>query len=152
MIDKKNVKKNRPHKGKAIKFDLGKPQVSLVPQEALLGCARIMTHGAKKYDAHNWCKGFSFSKLYDAIFRHLISSVLGEDIDPDSKEDPLLHIMADAGMLYEIKRYYPELDDRWKWKNVKKRQKSSKKLLSPKKGRKPRLLSSKKTQKRRKNK
>ncbi|MEK6880832.1 MAG: dATP/dGTP diphosphohydrolase domain-containing protein, partial [Nanoarchaeota archaeon] len=55
----------------AIKFDQEKPQMSLIPSLSLIEVAKVMTHGAKKYSAHNWMKGFDWTRLYDAAQRHL---------------------------------------------------------------------------------
>ena len=79
-----------------------------------------MTHGAKKYSAHNWMKGFDWSRLYDASQRHLTAWNMGEDIDPESGFPHLAHALCCIMMLHDTTQLCPELDDRWNgWKDRK---------------------------------
>lgn len=110
-----NQKLNRPHKGGAIKHDLGKPRFSLIPQEAMMALAEIMTYGAEKYEAYNWCKGFSFSKLIDSAYRHLNAIARGEDIDEETGFYHVDLLQANAAMMSENTKHHPQLDDRFVW-------------------------------------
>jgi len=53
------------------KKDEGKARWDLLPYEVLDAVARILTIGAKKYDARNWEKGISYGKIFGAAQRHL---------------------------------------------------------------------------------
>ena len=47
--------------------------------------------GAIKYEGRNWEKGIYFSRIIAAIFRHLISWILGETKDKESGLHHLAH-------------------------------------------------------------
>ena len=71
------------------KFDYGKPRYDLVPMDALEEVAKILTHGAQKYEDDNWQKVKPFDKRYrSALWRHDKLRTCGELID---KESGLLH-------------------------------------------------------------
>jgi hypothetical protein len=75
--------------------------------------ARVLTFGAKKYAAHNWRKGIVYSRLFDALQRHLWAWWSGEEIDPESGESHLDHAACCLMFLRELS-LRPELDDRYK--------------------------------------
>ena len=60
----------------------------LIPTGPLAALARHYGAGAKKYAAHQWRKGYEWSKSYAAIQRHSNAFWGGEDYDvcPPSKE------------------------------------------------------------------
>lgn len=49
-----------------------------------LELARLLTHGANVYDAHNWRKGMEWSRILDAMLRHMDKYERGEVTDHDS--------------------------------------------------------------------
>ena len=49
----------------------------------MLAVSEAFAHGAKKYGPGNWQKGLSASRLFSAAIRHLLSWILGEDMDAD---------------------------------------------------------------------
>lgn len=69
-----------------LRYDEGKLQIELVPPEAIIAMAEILTIGAKKYSARNWEKGMKWSKVYAPLFRHLMKWVLGEPYDIETYE------------------------------------------------------------------
>jgi hypothetical protein len=73
------------------KYDNGKLRMDLLPFEALEEVAKVLTFGAKKYDDHNWRKGFKYSRLLGAALRHLSAFAQGEDFDKESGETHLAH-------------------------------------------------------------
>jgi hypothetical protein len=75
----------------ALKFDQGKPPMSLLPMEALVEVAKVLGFGATKYAPHNWRKGFKWSRLADAALRHLTSYCAGERKDPETHLSHLAH-------------------------------------------------------------
>ena len=97
-----------------VKYDAGKPMLGLFPFEALTEIGKVLTYGAKKYEAHNWRKGMAWSRYYDALLRHLNAWNSGEDIDPESG---LMHL-AHAGccLVFLIASAVTGLgrDDRWR--------------------------------------
>lgn len=64
----------------------------LLPAGALATVARHYGIGARKYAAHNWRRGYEWSKSYAALQRHLNAFWGGEDID-DETQSP--HMAAD---------------------------------------------------------
>ena len=72
-----------------VKYDTGKPRLSLVPPEAILAIGRVMTYGAKKYDDHYWLRGMRHTRVVDAALRHIMAWEQGIDIDDDSGFPPL---------------------------------------------------------------
>lgn len=87
---------------------------SLVPVYPLTLLSRLYAFGAKKYAAHNWRKGYEWSKSYDSVIRHLTQFWEGEDIDP---ETGIPHVICAAFHCFVLAQYmkdHPELDDRYK--------------------------------------
>ncbi|QFG09148.1 hypothetical protein PBI_SPORTO_40 [Arthrobacter phage Sporto] len=86
---------------------------SLIPVEALSSIARLYGFGAKKYDAHNWRKGYDWSKSYDAMNRHMALFWSGEDIDPETGEPHMAAVAFHAMTLIVFMQEQPEFDDRY---------------------------------------
>lgn len=99
---------------KAMKFDTGKPMLGLISSIFQLGLARVLTYGATKYNAHNWRKGFVWSRPYDALQRHLVAWNMGEDLDPETKMSHLDHAACELMFLRELTETHKSLDDRHK--------------------------------------
>lgn len=99
-----------------IKHDSEKPDMSLLSSVAMLEIAKVMTHGKKKYSAHNWRNGISYSRLIAAALRHTFAYLGGEDLDPESGISHIAHASCCLMMLLEFVLLRPELDDRWKTK------------------------------------
>lgn len=95
------------------KLDGGKEPITLVPAEAILGMAKAMQYGAKKYGSHNFKGGIAHSRLVDACFRHLLALVRGEDTDIESGLPHTYHAAASIGMLIWMQENRADLDDRW---------------------------------------
>lgn len=96
------------------KFDAGKPKMSLLSSEALMELAKVMTYGESKYTAHNWRKGFKWSRILDAAQRHLSAYNSGERKDPETGITHLAHAMANLMMLIEFELNNVGEDDLWK--------------------------------------
>jgi len=87
---------------------------SLIPVEALDIMARLYGFGAEKYEAHNWRKGYEWSKSFDSLFRHATSALKGEDIDPETGLPHLAGVVFHCFTLMVFAEEHPEFDDRWK--------------------------------------
>ena len=99
----------------AIKKDLGKPQIHLIPTQALLGIAKVMTYGIGKYSEYNYRngKGLNWMRVYDALQRHLIAWVSGETYDKETGENHLYHAGCCLVMLIDLQtRGFDQGDDR----------------------------------------
>lgn len=95
------------------KNDLGKPRLGLISDFALFQEAQVMTFGAKKYAAHNWRGGISWSRLIDACLRHVHAFNAGENMDPETGLSHLAHARCCLGFLLEYTQTHKELDDRF---------------------------------------
>ena len=112
MINDKDIKDMIPEGG--LKYDTSKPRMDLIDFQALEGLADVLTFGAKKYAAHNWRKGISYSRLIAAMLRHLAAIQRGEDIDPESGLPHADHIGCCWMFLSNMMKTRPDLDDRYK--------------------------------------
>lgn len=95
------------------KFDGDKPDLSLIPTDALWGTAAALTYGAKKYDRHNFRNGIAYSRLVAATMRHLSAWNEGEELDPESGLSHLDHAMASLAMLKYMTTNKTDMDDRF---------------------------------------
>lgn len=102
------------HTGTALKFDADKLPLNLLSTEAMNQTAAVLAFGAQKYAAHNWRKGFVWSRPLAAAMRHLTAFNDGEDKDPESGLSHLAHAACCIMFLLEFEKTHPELDDRYK--------------------------------------
>lgn len=93
------------------KFDEGKPRMSLVSPWAVLGMAKVMTHGDQKYGAWNWLHPTNWSRFLDATLRHVNALERSEDID-ESGLQTVYHAMAELSMLATAMELKIGTDDR----------------------------------------
>jgi len=96
------------------KNDNGKPSVTLIPHEAIMGMAKALSYGANKYGRHNFRAGIEYSRLADACMRHLLAYMDGEDIDIESGNNHVFHALASLAMLAYMDANRPDMDDRYK--------------------------------------
>lgn len=99
------------------KHDSGKPEIGLVSHIFLFGLATVLTYGARKYGAQNWRQGLAYSRLFNAIMRHLWAWWGGQECDPESGLPHLDHAAAGLMMLREMWDQQTILDDRFKRTN-----------------------------------
>jgi hypothetical protein len=59
-------------------------QVGALDPVALEQVGLVAGYGTHKYDRYNFLKGYAWSLSVDALFRHLVSFLMGEDLDPES--------------------------------------------------------------------
>lgn len=98
----------------AVKFDQDKLPLHLLSTEALNQTAAVLKFGADKYAAHNWRKGFAWSRPLAAAMRHLTAFNDGEDKDPESGLSHLAHAACCIMFLLEFEKTHQHLDDRYK--------------------------------------
>jgi hypothetical protein len=97
-----------------LKNDQDKIRTEYLQPEALLGTAKILTFGGKKYGEWNFLKGIKFSRVYAACLRHLLAWFMGQNKDPETGESHLDHASACIMFLqtYTKNRKYKKYDDR----------------------------------------
>lgn len=92
----KLLQKLQEHRDKALRYNEGKLKWSLVHFESLTPLVRVMMYGAKKYAPDNWKNGMSKRDILDSLMRHVAALADGQEIDPESEELHIGHIMANA--------------------------------------------------------
>lgn len=102
----------------SLRLNNGKPEVSHIAPEFILDLASLMSASAKKYSKWNYAKGQYLTTPADSLMRHFIAFMAGENNDPESNHSHLVHIAANALIMWCTTQYHldkhPELDDRFK--------------------------------------
>lgn len=98
--------------GSGARYNDNKPDFSMIPLWTLEGEARVWQYGARKYAQWNWAKGMPWSVPFACVMRHLAAFQRGEELDPESGEHHLDHVMCNVRMLRYYLTEYPEGDDR----------------------------------------
>lgn len=77
------------------KNDQGKLRFDLIPVEAEIALAEVLTFGANKYSDNNWKEVPNAMQRYEAAMkRHIASYKLGELKDPETGFSHLAHAQA----------------------------------------------------------
>lgn len=83
------------------KYDQDKVRFDLIDPEAELALAKVLTMGARKYDANNWqLVDNPLPRYIGALRRHLNSIERGEYHDSESNLQHAAHIMCNAMFLH----------------------------------------------------
>lgn len=78
---------------------------SLITPSFIVSVGAVREFGARKYAAWDWLKGgLPISRYLDAIDRHRLALVAGEDLDPESKLHHGAHIACNC--MFLIEGYY----------------------------------------------
>ena len=96
------------------KHDSDKPPLALLPFDALEEISKVLQFGAEKYDAHNWRKGFKWSRLISSTLRHFSAWIQGEDKDPETGLSHLVHAGCNVLFLISHELHGYGEDDRYK--------------------------------------
>lgn len=90
-----------------------KSPISLVPASAIIYLAEAFKEGARKYGAYNWRTKKVQTLIYcDAIMRHLLAYIDGEDIDKESGKHHLSGVLASAAVLIDATETGNLIDNR----------------------------------------
>lgn len=87
---------------KALRYNDGKPDWSLVDFHSLLPMVRVLEYGAKKYTVgevsgrENWKKPMDKKQILNSMLRHLIQLMEDEELDSESWLQHIGHIMCNA--------------------------------------------------------
>lgn len=95
------------------KHDAQKLRMDLLPPEAEIALATVLTYGADKYNADNWRKGLSFSRVLAAAQRHLNAYRRGEYSDEESGLPHLWHALCNLAFLvtFDMNKEYEGNND-----------------------------------------
>lgn len=89
-----------------VKFDKGKPRMSLVLRDmplAIAEVAKVATLGAEKYSDGGWQHVPNGKERYtDALYRHLNAEHTGQELDTETGLHHLAHAAWNALVLLEI--------------------------------------------------
>ena len=96
----------------SLRYNKGKPKMSTIPPDFLLGLAEVMTMGEEKYGRYNFAKGNYVSVPYDSCMRHLMAYMSGEKNDNESGQHHLFHAAVNIMMMWLYDENFPEMDDR----------------------------------------
>lgn len=90
-----------------IKADTGKPDVTLIPYEAVEEIAKVLEFGAKKYARDNWKAGtgFKYTRIIASLLRHIYAYLRGEDNDPESGLSHMAHAGCNVMFLLYYEKY-----------------------------------------------
>lgn len=95
------------------KYDDDKPRMDLVPYDAVVEIAKVLSFGAKKYGDGNWAKGLEISRLLGACERHLGEFKEGRDVDSETTLTHVAHAACNLLFILWTLKHRPELDNRW---------------------------------------
>ncbi len=96
-----------PTTEKALRFNKGKLDWSLVPFDALEEMVKVLQFGADKYAPGNWAKGegLSYRETISCMLRHTFALLRMEDHDPESKLHHIGHVQCNALFLAYMIKY-----------------------------------------------
>ena len=84
------------------KADSGKPRPTLVPASLVEAVAEVRAYGTRKYgDPENWRK-VEPKRYEDALYRHWLAYLKGEEKDEESGLPHLWHLATNAAFLIEL--------------------------------------------------
>lgn len=86
----------------------------LIPVGALAQVAQLYGRGAEKYAAHNWRRGYEWSKSYAALQRHATQFWNGEDEDAEMGLPHMASVVFHALALLTFMEEQRTFDDRFK--------------------------------------
>lgn len=89
------------------KADAGKPRPTLVPVSLIQAVAAIREYGCTKYNAPDNWKQVEPQRYKDALYRHWLAYLQGEQNDPESGLPHLWHLATNAAFLIEMERDEP---------------------------------------------
>ena len=97
----------------AVKYDNGKPDLTLVPIECLEMMAEGFAYGAQKYSRGNYRNsGMEWTRLAAACLRHVYQWLFVSTIDAESGCNHISLALCSLAMLsFQIKNH-PEMDNR----------------------------------------
>lgn len=101
------AKVNGISKDQSAKADKGKLELSLVNTELVKAVAEVRMYGTEKYgDSENWRK-VEPKRYVDALYRHLLAYIEGDEVDEESGLSHLAHMACNLSFLLD-KEYLKE--------------------------------------------
>jgi hypothetical protein len=95
-----------------VKFDFGKLRYCLEPTYSRECLVRVFTVGSYKYEDWNWLKGMDWTRIVEAMERHLADWKKGIPLDPETALRQLGQVAWGCYVLLEYERLGVGRDDR----------------------------------------
>ena len=96
--------KDNAERTQVYKADAGKPRPTLVPVSLMRAVTAVREHGCSKYhDPENWRK-VEPQRYRDALYRHWMAYLEGEECDRDSGLPHLWHCTCNLMFLCELEK------------------------------------------------
>jgi hypothetical protein len=93
-----------------VKADAGKPRPTLVPVSLTKAVTAVREYGCQKYnDPENW-RAVEPQRYKDALYRHWLAYLDGEEFDIESGLPHLWHLACNAAFLIEMEANANELN------------------------------------------
>ncbi len=99
-------------KEQGLRYNSGKTRYDLLPNYAIEQLAKVLTLGANKYKPRNWEIGMPWMDVIASLKRHLAAFERGEDIDKESNELHMAHVLCNAAFITEYYKIAPQFDNR----------------------------------------
>ena len=88
-----------------LKYDKGKLLMTLVQPSFVRGVAEVLTFGANKYKPNSWQTVEDAKRRYeDALYRHWLAYLDGEQVDSESGLEHLKHLACNAMFLLHLNK------------------------------------------------
>lgn len=100
-VKKARVPKQATDNDQSAKADKGKLELSLVNPELVKAVAEVRMYGTEKYgDSENWRK-VEPKRYVDALYRHLLAYIEGNEVDEESGLSHLSHMACNISFLLD---------------------------------------------------
>lgn len=103
----------------ALRWSTGKTEVQRVPPSLIKAVARVLQKSSVKYPdsddgTANWMRGMDYQGLIGNMMRHLLAFQEGEDLDKETGEHHLAHMVCNAAFIleFDVKGLGNKLDNR----------------------------------------
>lgn len=107
LSDREEQNLNEKQHEPGVKLDTGKLLAGVVLRgfsRALLQVVKVGSYGVRKYTADGWTEVPNAECRYeDALYRHLLADMVGEEIDEESGMSHLAHAAWNALTLLELR-------------------------------------------------
>ena len=99
---------SQPSTERSLRYNVGKPDYSLIPLASLKEAAKVLEYGASKYARGNWLKPTSWEVSFACLMRHMSAWQAGEDNDPESGFSHLGHAACNIIQMLHMLENHPE--------------------------------------------
>lgn len=89
---------------RAERKNAGKPDLSLLPPEALEELAKVLEFGTKKYTRAGWKKGMLYSVCCASALRHMFQMLKGQWLDEESGLPHAAHAVCNLCFILEYSK------------------------------------------------